>query len=51
MNRLVVRQHIKTLVDGGLVQKRSYGGVFLFTLTLESIEGRALKDFFDKTLK
>jgi len=50
LKRSVVHHHIRELVNGGLVQRKRYGEISLFTLNSDSPYGRAFKEFLDKTL-
>ena len=50
LKRSIVHRHIKDLVDGGLVQRRRYGEISLFTLNSDSPCGKAFKEFLDRTL-
>jgi len=50
LKRSVVYRHMRALIDGGFVERKRYGEIFLFTLNLKSSYGRAFKEFLDKTL-
>jgi DNA-binding transcriptional ArsR family regulator len=50
LNRKTVRRHLPQLVDCGLVSKKTYGTVSLYTLNNGSSDVEALTQFFAKVL-
>lgn len=48
LGRSAVKRHIQVLVESGLVSKKIYGEIPLYSINKENLIARALIDFFTK---
>lgn len=48
LGRSAASRHLGNLVENGIVLRRIYGEIPLYTLNKESSKGKALMDFFSK---
>jgi len=48
LGRSAVRRHIQVLVENGLVSKKIYGEIPLYSINMENPITKALTDFFTK---
>ena len=48
LGRSAVRRHIQVLVENGLVSKKIYGEIPLYSINKENLITKALTDFFTK---
>jgi len=49
LGRSAVSRHLHNLVEAGLVSRRIYGEILLYTISKDNPNARALTEFFTKT--